>query len=477
MYVTLNISPNSIRLLSVEGRRVRKWGSTPLPPGLVRDGLVLKPKVVGTVIGALFKSTGLPKKQVITSLTGLSFIHRILSLPRMKRAAQAEAIHRAARKEMLLPLEELYLSAQAIGERPDELDFFVLGVPRHLVDTLVQTLAEAGVPPYLVDLNPLALARAANRAEALIVDMEPDCFDIVLVADGMPAIMRTITPKGEGATTEDNIQRLVSELSKTVEFYNGNHPQNPLSPTTPLLLTGELATDTATELIRAGTGHPTEPLTPPLEIPPDLPAALFATNIGLALKKLPAKREATGYRDINLNVFSDRLRERTPPVKLPNIILSLVVVTGLGLLPYMYHLRSQAAAETVSQQTEVSRVNHELDQARLSAKEAKQTEATINKILADTQTVKQEHQHVLSQGGDFARNLKLVTTAFPTEAYFTSVKIGPSQITVTGEADNSFTVVNYVTTLEALGEFPGVRIVRISEGQSAGVSFEVAINK
>ncbi len=72
MYVTLNISSTSIRLLSVAGRKVMKWGSMPLPTGLVKDGLVLRPRVVGAVISALFKSTGVPKKRVIASLTGLS---------------------------------------------------------------------------------------------------------------------------------------------------------------------------------------------------------------------------------------------------------------------------------------------------------------------------------------------------------------------------------------------------------------------
>ncbi|MDI6815404.1 MAG: hypothetical protein QMC90_04925, partial [Dehalococcoidales bacterium] len=37
-------------------------------------------------------------------------------------------ILRGAKKEIPLPLEELYLSWQAIGGKHDELDFFVLGV-------------------------------------------------------------------------------------------------------------------------------------------------------------------------------------------------------------------------------------------------------------------------------------------------------------------------------------------------------------
>lgn len=490
--VTLNISSTSVRLLSVQGGKVKKWGSVPLPPGLVKNGLILRPKVVGAVIGALFKSTEVPKKRVITSLTGLPFIHRILSLPQMERESRYEAIQRAARKEMPLPLEDLYLGWQAISDGPDETDFFVLGVPRHLIDALVQTLREAGIQPYLIDLNPLALARAANREKAIIVDLEPDCFDIVLVADGMPTIMHTMAPRGEGATLEDNIRLLVDELSKTIEFYNSNHPQNPLSPTTPLLLTGELSVSTnPIELTLAEMGYPVESLMPPLELPPNLPAALFATNIGLALKRWPLKSVASGetalFRDININIIFSKFGAKPRWLKIPHILLSLIVITGLGLLLPMNQFRSQADAETIRLQTELTSVSQELDQALLLVDHTEQVEATINKIEADAAAANQEYQYILSQGGDFAYNLALVTNALPAEAYFTSVDTGTGLITMTGEADSPFTVVDYVVALEALEKFSEVRIVRIDEGKGAGVSatdagvtgvsFKIVINK
>ena len=183
MYVTLNIGTSTIKLLSVQRGKVDKWGKVPLSPGLVRNGLILQPEAVGEAISDLFKSTNVPRQPVIASLTGISFTYRIISLPRMKPALLREAIPRAARKEMPLPLEELYLSWQAIGSAQDNLDFLILGVPQHPIDTMVQTLALAGVKPLLVDLSPLALARAANRAGAIIVDLEPD----ILTSSWLPA--------------------------------------------------------------------------------------------------------------------------------------------------------------------------------------------------------------------------------------------------------------------------------------------------
>jgi len=463
MYVTLNISATSIRVLSVRGRQVKKWGSVPLAPGLVRDGLILQPKAVGAAIKDLFKSTKVPKKQVITSVTGLSFTYRVLSLPRMKSALLGEAIRRAAKKEMPLPLEELYLSWQAIGGEDDELDFFVLGVPRNLIDAVVQTLAEAGVKSYLIELKPLALARAASREDALIVALEPGCFDIVLVADGIPTIMHTITPRGEGASVEDNVQRLTDELSKTVEFYNSSHPKNPLSPTTPLLLTGELSADANTsQLIQAETGYPVEFLVPSLKFPPDLPIALYATNMGLALKKV-SQKGAIRFRDINLDILPVTYKPRVLRVSWQFIALSLAIAIASGFLFPMYRLRTEAEVETIRLQTELTQVSQELHQVRLASNEAQQIGDTLNEIVGDVAALRQEHKYILSKGGDFAINLDLVTHAIPPEAYFTVIEMSTDQITVEGEADNVFTVIDYVLALEEQGGLSEVRIAKIDE--------------
>lgn len=479
MYVTLNISTTSVRLLSVKGRQVRKWGSIRLEPGLVKDGLILQPKAVGAAINTLFESKKVPKKRVIITITGLTFTYRILSLPRMKPALLQEAIERAARKEMALPLEELYLSWQVIGSRHDELDFFVLGVPRNLIDALVQTLTVAEVKDYIMDLTPLALARAANRGDALIVALEPDCFDIVLVANGIPTIMHTITPRGDGARIEDNIQRLADELSKTVTFYNSSHPENPLSPTTPLLLTGELSADaTTSELIQAEIEYPVELLVPSLELPPDLPAASYAANMGLALKetrqKVVSKRGTTHYRDINLNILPDIYRTsiyvpRAHPSLLRYILFPLILIIAAGLLSPIYQVKSQADAETIRLQTQLSRLSQELQRADLVIEETKQIEDTINEITADVEALKQEHQYILGGGGDFANNMTLVTSTLPYEASFTSIVIDTDQIIVAGEADSSLTVISYVMALEAQGAFSEVRIAQIDEGRHANI--------
>lgn len=467
MSVTLSISATGIRLLVTQGRRVSRWGDAPLPPGLIRDGFILEPKTVGEAISGLFKSTKAPGERVITSLTGLSFTYRILNLPRLKPALLEEAILRAARKEIPLPLEELYLSWQPISFKDDEVELFVLGVPRNLIDAMVQTLAEARVKPYVMDLRPLALARAANRGNGLIVALEPDCFDVIVVANGIPAVMHTITPR-EGATIEDNVHRLTVELSKMVSFHNSSHPEEPLGPTTPLLLTGELSANSATSnLIKAEVEYPVEFLVPPLEFPSELPLALYTSNMGLALKevlrKTTSKGDATRFCDINLNILSGRYGARPHPVPWRRILLIPAMVAAIAILFPVYQVRSQAGAETVRLQMELGRVSRELHQAHLANVEAKQVEDTINRIAAEVDALKQEHRNILSDKGYFTDAMRLVTDALPSHARFTSIEISSEQIIIEGKADSALAVIDYVAAVETPGIFSEVRIDEIGE--------------
>jgi len=469
MYVALNISGSSLKVLSLKGRKVKRWNSVELTGAAVRDGLILQPQAVGEAIDSLFKLTGLPRDKVVIGIAGLSFTYRFISLPRVKPSQVEEAILRAARKEISLPLDELYLSWQPLPSEGGEQAYFIVGVPRNQVDAAVQALKIAGVPPFLMDLRPLALARTANRTDVIAVNLEPDCFDIVFITGGMPKVIHTIIPRREGATLEDNIHRLADELTKTAAFYQSNHPEAPLNPATPLLLTGELsAEDTARGLLQTEIEYPIEPLIPPVEFPDNLPLAAYAATIGLALKKNPLKTphrgEYAGFFDIDVNMLAGKYRKpKAKPIRAGYMWLGVLLAVFLVLLYPLHQARMHLKTDNAELETNLNNVQQELNVANLVNGEAVTTMDSIKAITAAADAIKAAASSILGTRGDYGSGLQLVTGVLPPNTSFTSMEIRRQDITIQGEADSVFTVVSYATALENENRFSEVRITSLDE--------------
>jgi Tfp pilus assembly PilM family ATPase len=469
MYTALNISSHNIKVLSLKGKRVYTWASADLTPGLVRDGQILKPEALGKAIDSLFKSNDIPRTNVIVGIAGLPFTHRFISLPRLKSSLAKEAILRTAKKEISLPLDELYVSWQSVNGKGEEQKYFVLGVPRHPVDTVLQTLKIANVEPYLIELQPLALARAANRGEAIIVNMEPDCFDIVLVTNGLPTVIHTVNPRSEGATLEDNIHRLAQELTKIVAYNQSNNPDLHISSSTPLLLTGELAADAiASKLLQSEIEYPLEPLVPPVELPDNLPIAPYTTSIGLALKRTAIKPSLRGedsyFTDINIDILADKyLKPKTKLISIKNLLLTIFLVVVVGIIFPLYQMRANVITDNKVLETNLSTVMRQLDLATRINDETVSTENQIDEINATTNALEAANENILGTRGDFNTGLQRIISLMPSKTYFTSIEILKDGITIQGEADDVFTVINYATALEAEGIFTEVHITQLDE--------------
>ena len=469
MYIALNISSHNIKLLSMKGRRVATWATADLTEGLVHDGLITQPEAVGEAINSLFMSTGIQKKNVIVSIAGLSFTYRFISLPRIKPALLEEALLRAAKKEISLPLEELYISWKPIHGKGEEQEYFIIGVPRNLVDATVQTLKIANVEPYLMDVRPLALARAAHKNNAIVVNMEPDCFDIVFITNGLPTVIHTISPRSDGATIEDNIHHLADELTKTAAFYQSNHPDIQLNGSLPLLLAGEMATDTLTsQMLQTEIEYPIEPLIPPVEFPDKLPIASYTTSIGLATKRIPLKSVDHGnvsrFFDIDVNIFEGKYRKpKAKPVPIKNWLLTSLLIVVIACLFPLYQAKNQIALENSALEAALDNVNRELNLAGLINTETMLTQETISETIAKAESLETTNNNIFSVRGNFDTGLQRVTRDMPLNTSFTSIEIKKDVIVITGETDSVFTVIEYATALEAEGVFNQVRITDLDE--------------
>lgn len=285
--VTLAIESTDLRYLSTKGGRVDKWGSVPLPEGLVSGGMITNAVEMGSILDEMVEACGLDRKHVITSLSGLRSIPRLLILPRLQGSVLEETISREARKEMPVSLEDLYLSWYSMPGGGEQQQIYLLGVPRELIDAQVRALEAAGIPPYVMDLKPLALVRAVKQEEAIIVNLEQDMLDIILVVDCWPAIMRTFSLGKEQLDTQGRLDRLLNELTQTVRFYNDSHRGAPIQPITSIYVTGSLLNSReAVNYVKNVINRPVERPPAPIPCPMEMPTPDYMTNLGLALKKV-----------------------------------------------------------------------------------------------------------------------------------------------------------------------------------------------
>ncbi len=283
--LTLVLETAEVRALVVQGQRIRRWERALLPEGAVRQGQIVQPKAFGEIVAELVDAVKGPRRRAVIGLNGQRSLVRILDLPPVPTRLLDETVRREARRELPLPLEGLYLSWQVIDDQTASgLRVFTVGVPKEIIDTCMVGLRAARVRPVAMDLKPLALVRAVNLPNVLLVDLERGNGSLVLVRDDIPYIVRSIpvSPEEEGW-----IDLIVSEIQRTLEFYHTTLSASLPAWTVSLCLTGGLAEDERVRE-RVGALWPLVDPAPPLSVPEDFPLLTYLGNLGLALKRLPS---------------------------------------------------------------------------------------------------------------------------------------------------------------------------------------------
>jgi len=287
--VTLDVSSNAIRLMVTSGKRVERWASAPLEPGVIEDGLVTDPPVLGAKIRRLMRSSGISGKRIIASIGGLYSLFRIVSVPESSEPTSDNMVLEAASEVMPVPVDQLYLSWQVVSNSETGNRAFVVGMPRNIVDAELQALGSAGITPQVLTLKGMALLKLVDEPQALIVNMEASSFDTVLITSGIPQLMRT-QPQQPDVNLEERVDHLARTLWQTVHFYNSRMPHIPLEPSASLYLAGQLADNPeVADMVQSATNHPIAPLAIPLEYPRNLAVGQYAVNIGLAVGEVPTR--------------------------------------------------------------------------------------------------------------------------------------------------------------------------------------------
>ncbi len=349
--VTLDISTTGVSIMETSGGVVKRWADAPFESEEAEQiGDRVEPDL-GVFVKRLMNSSGIKASKVNISISGLYTISRLIPTPSLPPAPTlAESVDEIARDIMPVPKEILYFFWQTLSADEKDSHVFTVGVPREIIDDIVLALKAAGITTQSIELKTMALARAVGKKEALILNIEPTNFDIVILVKGVPEVMHSLAWRPDNMSIEDAAEYLAAQLGMIVEHYNAGHVATPFDMATPLYITGQMSVNPELmEKLLGGLEFNIEPLAPPLDCPEFLPISQYAANIGLAMRKEMAMRDVNGNGDagavtLDMNLLPQTYMPWRPTLK--QVYSVVTIIAAIALVFPLWQLTGEEMRKT-----------------------------------------------------------------------------------------------------------------------------------
>lgn len=204
----VDIGATGIRVVQVADGKARRFASTPLPDGLVVDGVIADPAQVGQRLRALWATARLRGKEVRLCVGGPRVVCRQWQTDWMPAIDLRRALPFTAREQVAVA--NPYLDCHPIAEWDEpgqgrQAQVLLVSSPPEPIDNLVGACENAGLHPSAVDTAAFALIRATQKTLTpgqdphLIVNIGAHITTLVLHHGGVPLRVETSTTCGSAA--------------------------------------------------------------------------------------------------------------------------------------------------------------------------------------------------------------------------------------------------------------------------------------
>lgn len=469
--VTLYIDDTSIRLLVTDGKSIIERAHSPLETGLVEGGIVINEEEVAARIIQLLEDRQIRTKRVIVGLSGAHSLTLVLHLPQLADNLLAEAVMREAARVLPVPLEQLYLTWQTIPAAERRIRVFAVAIPRNAADALLKTFRRAGLTPYMMDIKPLALARMVNEPTAIIVDVQPTEYDIVIIGDGVPQPIRTIPiPPEERLSWHGKLPMITDDLARTIEFYDSKNPESPLVPSVPIYVSGELADEPEIcQSLSDRLGRSVMRLSLPVSYPLGSYPSRYTVNLGLAIKRLSSRSSSA-----SLVAGMDALPSAYQPksFSFTRVLALTGAVAAVALIVSQITMVRINASGINTLNGNLETITRLIEQKQLQELEAVQA-LSRTKVSQDIFTT--ALQTLNNQRDEFNLGLEIVTSYLPNGVVLSSISHDGSELAIEVQSDSEDAVLQYARNLRANGTFSEVSIVTMRRLFDEGMTFRLAL--
>lgn len=141
------------------------------PRGFVDSGSIMEPVLLGEEIKKIVDSLKIKGRAAIASVSGPQVYTRIFTMPEMKEDEIREAAVYQASTFLPIPLDEaavdVYPLREVEAEDGKRIEVFFVAVRKSQIERLQTVCETAGLALQVVDIEPLALERAAETGEGV----------------------------------------------------------------------------------------------------------------------------------------------------------------------------------------------------------------------------------------------------------------------------------------------------------------------
>jgi len=224
----LDLSGGSFKVLQLgetnKETTIKAYADVPLPKGTILNNGIIDSKTFSFLLKQTLEKPQFGKidtNYAVASLPESKSFVRVIQIPQMSESEAENAVPYEAESFIPMPLDQVYIDWQKIGQTGDKMNILMIASPKEFVDKYLDTLDKAGLKVVALEVESQSCHRALvapdSQETVLLVDLSALSSSLIMVEGGNLQFTSTI-PIAGNAFTESIAKALGVSSSKAEEI-------------------------------------------------------------------------------------------------------------------------------------------------------------------------------------------------------------------------------------------------------------------
>lgn len=207
--VCLDFGHERVSAIELIDGAVTRWDSRPLAEDVLRNGDPVHPTALGDAVRRLLMAAGIAGGRARMALPDEATVSRHVTLPAMPGRDLRRAVHFAAERHLPFPIDRARWSWDVVERTPEQVTVYLVATWRDVADHYAEVARSAGLTPEVLEPRGLAVARALDQQQALLVDAGSRRLYATLLVAGQPTFFDEIVAGSTHVDRRDAMDRLL----------------------------------------------------------------------------------------------------------------------------------------------------------------------------------------------------------------------------------------------------------------------------